>query len=106
MTMKKGWNLEEHVALGCINPRGMIKVTGPSGSLEKLANAMDAMELESSLIPPPWSQELIDKFPKEFQQELLDPSQAGGPIGVGFREDVGHFILGCGQGPFIIWIEK
>lgn len=28
------------------------------------------------------------------------------PIGIGYREDVGWFCLGSGQGPFIIWKKK
>ena len=28
------------------------------------------------------------------------------PMGLGYREDVGYFLLGAGQGPGVIWVEK
>lgn len=62
-----------------------------------------ALELEKHIIKYPWSEEIISNFPEEFKEELRHPEQ---PTAVGFRDDVGWFILGCGQGPFIIYKQK
>lgn len=29
-----------------------------------------------------------------------------GPMGLGLDKELGYFILGSGQGPFVIWMEK
>jgi len=79
-----------------------------------------AWELEKDLIPSEdWTDEVIAHYPKGIQEELKvlragppwkQDSQGRTllphPTGVGFREDVGWFCIGCGQGPFIIWLEE
>jgi len=64
---------------------------------------MNVFSLEKHLIAPPWSDELLSHFPEDIRTEAKNN---GGPIGLGFHKDYGHFALGCGQGPFIIWVEK
>ena len=65
-----------------------------------------AFELEAYLLcPTAWTDDIIDRFPEDLQEELRDSSIAGGPIGIGEHPEHGWFCLGCGQGPFIIWME-
>ncbi len=72
-------------------------------------------ELEKHLIPPDkWDKDLISKFPENLRDEIEynirwsngEEKDMPHPIGLGFREDIGYFMIGCGQGPFIIWSEK
>lgn len=73
-------------------------------------NTYNVFELEKSLIPSEnWNARYKDMHPKcqDLVREMeLDPFSQGGPIGIGFREDTGWFILCSGQGPFIHWIEN
>ena len=65
-----------------------------------------ASELEEELISPDkWDNKLLDKIPREISDDIKNET-TGGPTGIGYREDVGYFVIGCGQGPFIIWLEK
>lgn len=54
---------------------------------------------------PPWEEETLAHFPEKYQDELRHP-ELYGSIGIGHTEKTGWFILGTGQGPFIIWTEK
>ena len=46
------------------------------------------------------------KIPEPVKARAEDPSLAGYPVGIGHRDDVGWFILGTGQGPYVIWLEN
>ncbi len=61
-----------------------------------------AGKLEPYLIPPPWSTDMIAKFPDHVRLELRTK---GAPVGLGYHNDYGWFALGTGQGPFVIWTE-
>jgi len=72
-------------------------------------------ELEGHLIPPNmWDEDLVLKFPEKLREEIRysirwsngEEKDMPHSIGLGFRDDVGYFMLACGQGPFIVWIEK
>jgi hypothetical protein len=42
-------------------------------------------------------------MPKECQEAS---KETGCPIGIGRNDQVGWFVLGCGQGAFVIWVES
>jgi hypothetical protein len=67
-----------------------------------------AYSLEPFLIPiAEWNKSEIARIiPEDVRDGITDDIRNGCPVGVGCREDVGYFVLGTGQGPFIIWIEN
>jgi len=63
-----------------------------------------AFEAESNLLPPEtW--DYLDDLPEEAKRILTEPD-AGGPVGLAKHREYGYIVLGCGQGPFIIWSER
>jgi hypothetical protein len=72
---------------------------GPDGS----DDPKDPFRLERDLIDPAKWNRLYSKMPRECQR-LIDRNEQ--QIGIGRNDCVGWFILGCGQGPFVIWTEK
>lgn len=42
-----------------------------------------------------------------YCQRLLDmtPDELGGSTGIGRNEELGWFVMGCGQGPCLLWTE-
>jgi hypothetical protein len=79
---------------------------GSKGSTD----ARDPFRLERDLIGSDKWQDRYDEMPPKVQRTVdriaKDPWSEGCSIGIGHNEEVGWFILGCGQGPFLIWIEK
>ena len=71
--------------------------------------ATSVFELEKKMIPfRDWEQHL-DKFPPEQQKWIRDciaDPYAAGPMGIGYTEETGYYILFCGQGPGVGWMEK
>lgn len=71
-------------------------------------------ELEKHLIPIKKWKDAANNFPENLREEIMyhirwengEEQDMPHPIGIGFRKDVGWFMLGGGQGPFIIWAEK
>lgn len=65
--------------------------------------------LERDLISSERWPKLYDKMPPFVQNivnELkVDPWSCGCSIGIGRNDAVGWFVLGCGQGPCVIWLE-
>lgn len=45
-----------------------------------------------------------NNIPKEKWDILMD--KESGPTGLGYTDETGYYILGTGQGPFVIWMEK
>lgn len=41
-------------------------------------------------------------IPKEVL-DIYNDSEESGPTGIGYDDEIGFFILGSGQGPFLIW---
>lgn len=66
---------------------------------------MFVYELEKHLISKEkWGivpQKVIDAL-----GEPLEEAVKSGPVGVGYTKETGWFILMCGQGPFIFWLER
>ena len=62
---------------------------------------MNIFELEKHLIP---FTEWEEKVPK-FVRDMVDLDD-GQPTGIGYTEKTGWYILGTGQGPFVVWMEK
>jgi hypothetical protein len=63
------------------------------------------MELEQYLIVPDSWDKILHHIPNELHEEIRNDGR-GYSIGVGYREDTGWFVLACGQGPCIIWMER
>jgi len=66
---------------------------------------MNAFELEHYLIDPEkWDDRLLSLIPCNIRDELegLNPT----PIGIGIHPSCGIFVLGTGQGPFIMWTQN
>ena len=62
---------------------------------------MNVFKLEKYLIPPErWNGEVPN-----FVRDKINPEDDS-PIGFGYTKETGWFILGTGQGPFLIWKEK
>lgn len=63
---------------------------------------LDDLSLERHLIPPErWDLEV----PPEVRVEGISDEIDRYPVGYGRHPDKGWFVLGAGQGPFIIWAE-
>jgi len=60
-------------------------------------------KLEDDLIPPNNWQTLYPTMPKECQQVVTGPRES---LGIGKNETLGWFIMGCGQGPCLLWYQK
>ncbi len=58
------------------------------------------------LINPNRWQSFYNQMPKECKKIVDNPKEQGGPTGIGLSHSTGWFILGTGQGPFLIWSEK
>jgi hypothetical protein len=73
------------------------------------SDARDPFRLERDLIPSEQWPKLYKSMPKKIQ-ETVDWINSEDfdmmPTGIGYNKEVGWFILGCGQGPFVIWIEN
>lgn len=70
---------------------------------------VNIFDLERKMIPfEEWNKH-IDRFPFE-QQEWIRSHQKNphleGPMGIGFTPETGYYVLFCGQGPGVGWIEK
>ena len=72
-----------------------------------MQNAM-AQKLEPFLIPiAKWNKgEIARIIPDKIREQITDFLIRKSPVGVGKREDVGYFVLGTGQEPFVIWIQN
>jgi len=44
--------------------------------------------------------------PEKVWEIYMQHIKEGYPIIFGLREDVGHYLLSSGQGPFVIWMEN
>jgi hypothetical protein len=61
----------------------------------------DAMSLEEHLVPPArWDVEV----PPEVRLHGIE-DEGSYPVGYGRHPEKGWFVLGTGQGPFVIWAE-
>ena len=91
-----------------------------------------AFEAEKYLIPPDQWEEALPNMPAEgrkilqremgelatattikgfsldadIEEEGIDCGGPSGPTGLSKHPEHGYIIVGCGQGPFIIWSEK
>ena len=67
----------------------------------------DVFGLEKKLINWEKLRERKDELPeycrKIFDTLDADPEALGGPAGIGWDENLGWFVLGSGQGPFLHW---
>lgn len=71
----------------------------------------NVFELEKHMISPSeWSEKIpshvIEQLGVKTAEEVIEESKRGGPIGFGYTEETGWYILMSGQGPFVFWIEK
>ena len=64
----------------------------------------DPFRLERDLISSEKWPELFNQMPAECQKATTE-GEPGASIGIGRNGEVGWFVLGCGQGPFLIWAE-
>lgn len=68
-----------------------------------------AYALEAHLIEPIRWVDHLEHLPSDerslLEQSLENPFDSG-PIGLGYTNKTGYFILFCGQGPCIGWIEQ
>lgn len=62
------------------------------------------LDLEDHLIPPGEWQARYSEMPRECK-EVVDGPRDGGPVGIGYKEGKGWFVLCSGQGPFLAWSE-
>jgi hypothetical protein len=62
----------------------------------------DAGELEGKMLQTSEWHKVPSHIIDTFHEEI----EAGYPIGFGFDEDLGWFVLMCGQGPFLAWCER
>lgn len=63
------------------------------------------MELESKLIEPDKWSDFYDIIP-EYCKKVVDELEVNQePIGIGWDESLGWFVMGSGQGPHLIWQE-
>jgi hypothetical protein len=75
------------------------------------SNVRNPFRLERDLIGSnKWPQyyEKMHQTVKEVVDNLRNPDFDpchGCSIGIGFNEEVGWFVLGCGQGPMLLWTE-
>jgi hypothetical protein len=84
------------------------KTTG--GTVKKVS----VFELERCMVPYEDWFLYKDKLPKGvwtlLENHMTDLDNYGmgcvEGLGMGYREDVGHFVLGSGQGPCVVWMEK
>ncbi len=75
---------------------------------------ISVFELEHYLLPYERWVEHKDNLPNNIWNLIANHIAAidhwgGGcvePMGLGYREDVGYFLLGAGQGPSVIWMQK
>lgn len=66
--------------------------------MNKPAHGQQPFEMEQYLLPP-------DKW-NETVKKAYDSLKDGSPMGCGYNEDVGWFIIGtAGQGPYWVWDE-
>ena len=74
----------------------------------------NVFEMENFLIEPKYWDFHYKKMPQKCQNivdesKKYDPytfaQKMGGPIGIGYKGDIGFFILGTGQGPHVIFQE-
>lgn len=77
-----------------------ILLYGKSGA----SDSYNPFRLERDLISPSKWGKLYDEMPVQCQS-AVDESYSGTPIGIGRNDKVGWFVLGFGQGPFVIWLE-
>lgn len=77
---------------------------GPEGA----SDPRNPFRLERDLISSLKWKEMYDQMPVQCQNEVdkMDKPWDGCSVGIGRNDEVGWFILGCGQGPFVIWIER
>ena len=68
--------------------------------LERYLLSMEKLNERLGEMPPPLKAQMDKWNDPEF-----DIWSQGCSIGMGHSPDVGWFILGSGQGPFVIWIE-
>lgn len=61
------------------------------------------MELEDHLIPPAEWKDRYEEMPLECKKIVDDDEDI--PIGIGYKEGKGWFVLASGQGPFVVWQE-
>ena len=78
---------------GASNPRDPFRLERDLIGSDKWAEHYDDM--------PPTVKEVVNNF----RNPDFDPFSYGCSIGVGHNEEVGWFVLGCGQGPIVLWIE-
>ena len=65
---------------------------------------MDIFELERNMISFKDWKKLV---PEHIYNEYLAPEvNEGCPIGCGYTKETGWFVIGSGQGPFLIFKEK
>jgi hypothetical protein len=76
------------------------------------SDPLDPFRLERDLIgSDKWSQyydkmhQTVREVVDNFRNPDFDPFSYGCSVGVGFNEEVGLFVLGTGQGPFVMWTE-
>ena len=60
-------------------------------------------DLEKCLIPFHDWEKHKDNIPIERWNDINE--EGGGPIGLGYKEDIGYFIMFSGQGPCLGWME-
>lgn len=70
---------------------------------------LDIFELEKHLIDPNDWYDHKDKLDinvwTDLENCLIDP-MGSGPMGLGYTEETGYYILFSGQGPVVAWMEK
>lgn len=92
----------------------MLKRKTSQNGLEKLRNISKkdfpmgyVTNYEDDLIKPSEWRNFYNEMPIECQEIVdADPWSLGGPTGIGRNEELGWFVCGSGQGPFLIWSEK
>lgn len=60
-------------------------------------------KLEKKMIHPSKWKKFYNIMPRECQEVVDGPPDA---LGIGYDEEYGWYILGCGQGPYMCWNEK
>jgi hypothetical protein len=72
---------------------------GPEGASGRL----NPFRLERDLIRPDSWRLYYDQM-TTYCQHLIDIDAQ--QIGIGWNDEIGWFVLCCGQGPFLVWAEK
>lgn len=67
---------------------------------------INVYKLEKKLIPPNKWNEVPKQLIEEALKQPLNEASKEVPLGIGYTEETGWYILMSGQGPFIFWMEN